>query len=139
MVSHPGPEKYNYKLTTFDAKSNIFGKEKRYNLANERQIPGPGAYNAKLQTTLPQFSIPRSSATSIKTSFTPGPGSYEPKAIDTNEYNSIKLAKDERKPFYDEKKGIPGPGSYNQTVSVDNAPSYKYAYTLYRIGNQKRG
>jgi hypothetical protein len=125
MISHPGPEKYNFKAATFDSKSNVFGKEKRSNLANERQIPGPGAYNAKLQTTLPQFSIPRSNVSSLKTSLTPGPGSYEPKINDNNEYNSIKLGKDERKPFYDEKKGIPGPGSYNQSTVVDNAPSYK--------------
>jgi hypothetical protein len=125
MVSHPGPEKYDYKLTTFDVKSSIFGKQKRATLADEKLIPGPGAYNAKLQTTLPQFSIPKSNTSFIKPSSTPGPGSYEPKIIDSNEYNSIKLAKDERKPFYDEKKGIPGPGSYNQTTLVDHAPGYK--------------
>jgi hypothetical protein len=34
---------------------------------------------------------------------------------DGNEYNRIKLSKDERKPFYDEKKNIPGPGSYNHS------------------------
>jgi len=84
MLSHPGPERYSYKFTTFDVKSSIFGKEKRASLANDKPIPGPGTYNAKLQNTLPQFSIPKSSVSSIKPISTPGPGSYEPKNIDTN-------------------------------------------------------
>jgi len=101
LLSHPGPERYNYKTTTFDVKSSIFAKEKRASIANEKPVPGPGAYNAKLQNTLPQFSIPKSNTSSIKPKLTPGPGSYEPKISDTNEYNTIRLAKDERKPFYD--------------------------------------
>ena len=31
LVARPGPEKYNYKLTTFDVKAPIFGKEKKNN------------------------------------------------------------------------------------------------------------
>lgn len=79
-----------------------------------------------MQSTLPQFSIPKSNPASIKPSSTPGPGSYEPKINDTNEYNSIGLAKDHRRPFYDEKKGVPGPGSYNHSPIIEKAPAYKY-------------
>jgi hypothetical protein len=32
---------------------------------------------------------------------------------EANTYNSIHITKDERRPFYDEKKNIPGPGTYN--------------------------
>lgn len=84
-------------------------------MANENNIPGPGAYNSKLQATIPQFSIPKSNTSSLKPSSTPGPGTYEPKLNDSSEYHSIRLAQDERKPFYNEKKGIPGPGAYNQS------------------------
>jgi hypothetical protein len=94
-------------------------------LANEKNIPGPGAYSAQLQNTLPQFSIPKSNISSIKPSSTPGPGSYEPKISDTGEYNSIRLAKDDRKPFYDEKKGVPGPGAYNYAPVSENSHGYK--------------
>ena len=84
-------------------------------MGNQNNIPGPGAYNSKLQATIPQFSIPKSNISSLKPSSTPGPGSYEPKLNDSGEYHSIRLAQDERKPFYNEKKGIPGPGAYNQS------------------------
>jgi hypothetical protein len=66
---------------------------------------------------LPQFSIPKSGGT-VKLSQSPGPGSYDPKVIEASEYNSIKLGKDERKPFYNEKKGIPGPGTYDSGKAI---------------------
>jgi len=31
LLARPGPEKYNYKLTTFDVKAPVFGKEKKIN------------------------------------------------------------------------------------------------------------
>ncbi len=66
---------------------------------------------------MPQFSIPKSGST-VKLSQSPGPGSYDPKLIEASEYNSIKLGKDERKPFYNEKKGIPGPGTYDSGKAI---------------------
>lgn len=87
-------------------------------------MPGPGAYNPKERSTLPQFSIPKSGSTA-KVSSSPGPGSYDPKLVEPSEYNSIKLSKDERKPFYNEKKGIPGPGSYESGSVTEKAPGFK--------------
>lgn len=74
-------------------------------------MPGPGAYNSKSNNaTLPMFSIPKSNTSWIKSTNNPGPGDYNPKAIETQEYSSIKISKDHRRPFYDEKKSIPEPG-----------------------------
>lgn len=120
----PGPQKYNPNPNVyFQSKNVIIGKEKRPSLGKETTIPGPGAYSAKLQSTLPNFSIPKSNLSWLKPAPTPGPGTYHPKFIEANEYNSIKITKDERRLFYDEKKDIPGPGSYshvdiNKSVGV---------------------
>lgn len=77
----PGPEKYNYKIASSEVKNYVFGKEKRPTLANESIIPGPGAYTAMIQTTLPKFSIPKSNTHFIQPSSTPGPGTYEAKKL----------------------------------------------------------
>jgi hypothetical protein len=75
-MSTPGPQKYAYNALTYELKNCVFSKSKRTSLANENSQPGPGAYNAKLQNTLPQFSIPKEKLGWIKYSVTPGPGSY---------------------------------------------------------------
>lgn len=54
----------------------MIGRSKRQSLADERNVPGPGAYNYKTQSNLPQFSIPRSQSTWMKNSVNPGPGTY---------------------------------------------------------------
>lgn len=89
-------------------------------------VPGPGAYTAKAQSSLPNFSIPKSNSSWLKHSQTPGPGTYQPKPIEDTEYNSIRITKDQRRPFYDEKKGIPGPGTYYP----DNNKSGGFKYVL---------
>ena len=93
----------------------MFGKSSRPSMANEKGAPGPGAYTAKYQSTLPEFSIPRSSSTWLKGSLNPGPGAYESRVINSNN-STIKMGKDARRPFYDEKKGIPGVGSYQSSL-----------------------
>lgn len=115
LLTLPGPEKYNITKGAFDHRSALFGKEHRNSPPKDVYLPGPGAYENKLQTHLPQFSIPKSNTSWVKPSFTPGPGTYEAKNGDHNNYNSIKIKQDERKPFYDEKKWVPGPGSYSSS------------------------
>ena len=111
-LKKPGPERYNITQGAFDSKTSLIGKSKRQSLADERDIPGVGSYTFKHQSTLPQFSIPKSQSGWIKGSSNPGPGTYESK-LTHSEYNTVRMKQDERRPFYDEKKGIPGPGSYN--------------------------
>ena len=57
----------------------MIGRSKRQSLADERNIPGPGSYSYNAQSTLPQFSIPKSQSSWIKSSPNPGPGTYESK------------------------------------------------------------
>lgn len=102
-----------------------FGKEHRNSPPKDINLPGPGAYESKLQTNLPQFSVPKSNASWIKASLTPGPGTYEAKGVETNNYNSIKIKQDQRRPFYDEKKWVPGPGSYSNNEVVNKAIGFK--------------
>jgi hypothetical protein len=125
ILTMPGPEKYTYVSHTFDSKNGVFSKDKRSSLGNDNHLPGPGAYNAKLQATLPNFSIPKSNTTWLTPSKTPGPGTYEHQSKPHNDYNSISITTDQRRPFYDEKKGIPGPGSYNSSAEGHASPGFK--------------
>jgi hypothetical protein len=100
-MQKPGPQQYNCNNSTFDAKSCAIGKEKRNCLGTESFVPGPGAYEIKANSTLPQFSIPKSKSNWIKSSGNPGPGQYEPKPIFNAEYSNIGINKDNRRPFYD--------------------------------------
>lgn len=61
---------------------------------------------------MPKFSVPKANFSWIQTSNGPGPGNYDPKIVENAQYKSIGMNKDQRKPFYNEKKGIPGPGFY---------------------------
>lgn len=64
---------------------------------------------------MPKFSVPRSSLSWIKSNTNPGPGVYNPKVVTNTQYQSVVLSKDERRPFYDEKRFVPGPGQYTIT------------------------
>jgi hypothetical protein len=77
---------------------------------------------------MPQFSVPKSNTSWLKSSLTPGPGSYEPKVNEANNYNSIKIKQDERKPFYDEKKWVPGPGAYSSNQITNKSAGFKYEW-----------
>lgn len=73
----PGPQKYNPNPNiNFQSKNTIIGKEKRPSLGKETTIPGPGAYSTKLQSSVPNFSIPKSNVSWLKSAQTPGPGTY---------------------------------------------------------------
>ena len=79
-------------------------------------MPGPGAYDPNSKFAKKYFSIPKSQSNSLidsKKLLQPGPGSYDPKVFYNSQYESIGLGKGRRKPFYDEKEGVPGPGQYN--------------------------
>jgi hypothetical protein len=122
-MSIPGPDKYNITQGAFEHRSSIFGKQKRASLADESKNPGPGSYSFRYQSTLPQFSIPKSNTSWIRGSSNPGPGSYDSKVAPAN---SITIKLEARKPFYDEKKDIPGPGSYSYRSPHENSVGYKY-------------
>ncbi len=115
IISIPGPQQYNINLTAFEHKSFKLGSSSRKGLEKNADIPGPGAYNIKDSTELPKFSIPKSNVSLIKSTNVPGPGKYDPKLVANTQYQSIAINKDDRKPFYDEKKYIPGPGQYTIT------------------------
>jgi len=74
---------------------------------------------------MPKFSVPKANKSWIKPSSVPGPGNYDPKIVFSTQYQSIKINKDERKPFYDEKKGIPGPGMYKIPDIISQNGGYK--------------
>jgi Sperm-tail PG-rich repeat len=125
ILTLPGPDKYTYISHTFDSKNGIFSKDKRSSLGMDNHLPGPGAYNAKHDNAQPNFSIPRSNTSWIKSSSTPGPGTYEHTIKEANDYNSIRINIDQRKPFYNEKKGIPGPGSYDSPTERHASHGFK--------------
>lgn len=64
---------------------------------------------------MPKFSMPKSNKSWIKASYNPGPGNYDPKVPFNSQYQGIGINKDDRKPFYNEKKNIPGPAQYTIT------------------------
>lgn len=100
-MQKPGPDKYIVKPNTFDSRAIVIGKEKRNGLGNDTNNPGPGSYEPKMMnSSLPLFSIPKSSLGWIQSSKNPGPGTYEPKPVYHAE-SSVGMNKDNRKPFYD--------------------------------------
>jgi hypothetical protein len=74
---------------------------------------------------MPQFSMPKANTSWIKASSMPGPGNYDPKISFNTQYQAIGINKDDRKPFYDEKKNIPGPGQYTITEMLNKKGGYK--------------
>jgi hypothetical protein len=79
-------------------------------------VPGPGAYELKtINEGMPKFSMPKSSVSWVKSNNNPGPGKYDPKLVFNTQYQSVGVNVDQRRPFYDEKKLIPGPGQYTIT------------------------
>lgn len=74
---------------------------------------------------MPKFSVPKANSSWIKPSFVPGPGNYDPKLIVNNQYQSISVNKDERKPLYDDKH-TPGPGQYKIADPTSLNGGYKY-------------
>ena len=115
MLSKPNPFNYNTNKSTFSQTGAKIGNERRKGMENVTYAPGPGAYNPTPVKMDKNYSIPKSQSVSKLTSSknSPGPGSYEPRAMLNSQYESIKVSKDKRRAFYDEKQGIPGPGSYN--------------------------
>lgn len=88
---------------------------------------------------MPKFSVPKSNKSWIKTSDVPGPGNYDPKNVFSTPYQSIGINKDDRKPFYDQKKGIPGPGMYKIPEMESENGGYKYFFiNKIRLGHSKR-
>jgi hypothetical protein len=73
---------------------------------------------------MPQFSVPKANNSWIKASKVPGPGNYDPKISFNTQYQAIGINKDDRKPFYDEKKSIPGPGQYTITEMLNKKGGY---------------
>lgn len=64
---------------------------------------------------MPKFSMPKSNISWMKFNANPGPGVYDPKIVTNTQYQSVGLGKDERRPFYDDKTFVPGPGRYTIT------------------------
>lgn len=96
-------------------------------MGDKAKNPGPGSYTFNYHSSLPQFSIPKSNSNWMKGTANPGPGTYESRVV--QDHSSTVMGKDRRRPFYDERKDLPGPGSYNYP-SVERAGGYKY-YMLY--------
>lgn len=73
---------------------------------------------------MPKFSVPKASKSWINPSNVPGPGNYDPKIILNTQYQNIGISKNQRKPFYDEKKFIPGPGQYTLGEMLNKKGGY---------------
>lgn len=58
-MSKPGPMKYENKLTAFDHKSVVIGKDKRKPLGEDSGVPGPGSYSYKTLLNTNTFSVPK--------------------------------------------------------------------------------
>ena len=127
FMSKPGPTNYN-TLPIKEGRHYVFSKDKRHSLANDNQVPGPGTYQQSLKNTLPLFLVPKAATNTFKLSDNPGPGSYAPKeVITTHGAPQMVMPKDSKRPFYDEKKGVPGPGSYEQQkVGISTTGGYSY-------------
>lgn len=131
LMSKPNPLTYNSNYSTFNNGGITIGHEKRKGLENSSVSPGPGAYEPKKPHGDRIYSIPKSQSTS-KLKDGPGPGSYDPKVFYNSQYQAIGINKDKRKPFYDEKQGVPGPGQY----TFHDGTNPKGGYT---IPHEKRG
>jgi hypothetical protein len=112
-------------LTAFEHKSYKVGKSSRRGLESNSQVPGPGSYDIKNLEEMPKFSMPKSSMSWIKSNNIPGPGNYNPKIVANTQYQAIGINKDNRRPFYDEKKFVPGPGQYTLTEMVNKKGGFR--------------
>ena len=74
--------------------------------------------------------MPKSSKSWIKSNKNPGPGKYDPKVIANTQYQSVSINVDNRRPFYDQKKNIPGPGQYTITEMLNKKGGYRYIFII---------
>ena len=125
IPDYPGPGEYSIPGLTDELKHKM-GKTilpRRPLITKDSSDLGPGAYNAKLPTTSPSFSVGRGKRPDIiGVSQKPGPGAYAPKD-QTAGVHSKSFGTGLRPPM-SKVNQFPGPGAYEFNSFTEQGPKY---------------
>lgn len=118
----PGPGAYDTSLRTKSPQWTM-GRESKAQMIIRNNVPGPGSYNVedvRPHSLAPKMGSSEKSPQKV-TEKAPGPGAYEipNRAVEGPQF-SIK-GRDEKS----NKNNLPGPGQYNQDISIkDRSPAF---------------
>lgn len=137
VPNYPAPGEYNIPGLG-DEASKKMGKTmlpKRPIGSDDNNVPGPGAYNAKLPIESPSFSVGKDKRSTVMVNAqTPGPGAYTP-AQSPGRSPGKSIGNGIRPPM-SQCNNYPGPGSYEAPSYIAYGPKYSL---LGRKGENRDG
>ena len=125
IPDYPGPGEYSIPGLTDELKHKMGNSilPRRPLITKDTDNPGPGAYNARLPTTCPSFSIGRGKRPDIiGVSKKPGPGDYSPQNQSFGAHS--KSIGSGLRPPNSKLTHFPGPGAYESNSFTDQGPKY---------------
>lgn len=118
-ITTPGPGEYSPKSSNSPGKS--MGNGKRPPINPESIAPGPGAYEMPSFTCKgPKYSLVARRDKSGKEFGVPGPGQYSPEFKNAKGKSFSAVMGSAKRKFEEDKRNIPGPGSYELGLSKDS-------------------
>ena len=131
----PGPGAYSVEKAS-EPQSYKFGKGSRSAKVNGGDVPAPGEYNIpgmgeEAKNKMGKTITPRRPVLT-KESGAPGPGAYQPKAVQTSVMFSVGTGK---RPSFTKDTGAPGPGAYQPSNPTAKA---SYSKRSSSFGTSKR-
>lgn len=105
------------------------GSSRRGTISFIGQTPGPGSYTAKERLgDGPKYAMRPRTAIVLKGGAVPGPGQYTPsKQSVLMRPPSAVIGSGSRSNDFQSVRGVPGPGSYIQSLIVKKGPSFSFA------------